>query len=169
VHRAVERAIESSGLAYTFLRANGFMQNFLNHMAASIRAGAISQPAGTAAISHVDVRDIAAVAARAFTQPGHAGRAYDLSGPEGLSYARAAEVLAAETGHPVKYVALSDAEAASQMVASGMPEFYAEVLVDLNRYYRTGAGSRVSSHTRDVLGRPARSFEQFVAEHRAAF
>ncbi|MGH8773124.1 MAG: NAD(P)H-binding protein, partial [Burkholderiales bacterium] len=94
MHRAVERAVEASGLAWTFLRPNGFMQNFANDMAETIKArGAIYQPAADAQISHIDVRDIARVAARVLTSPGHEGKAYELSGPQALTYGEAANAL----------------------------------------------------------------------------
>ncbi|MGH8238088.1 MAG: SDR family oxidoreductase, partial [Steroidobacteraceae bacterium] len=61
MHRSVEEAIEASGLAWTFLRPNGFMQNLSGPMAAAIKAtGAIYQPAADARISFIDARDIAA-------------------------------------------------------------------------------------------------------------
>ncbi len=90
-HREVESAIEASGLAWTFLRPNGFMQNFLELGIASIRA--IHLPAADARISHIDARDIARVAARVLTTSGHEGKAYELSGPHDLSYREVAGVL----------------------------------------------------------------------------
>lgn len=86
IHRSVERAVEASGLAWTFLRPNSFMQNFVNYMGGSIKAqGAIYQPAGDATISHIDVRDVARVAARVLTTTGHEGQSYELSGPQALT------------------------------------------------------------------------------------
>ena len=75
VHRPVEQAIESSGLAWTFLRPNSFMQNTVTFMGGTIRAeSAFYSASGQAAISHVDVHDIAAVAVQALTTPDHEGR-----------------------------------------------------------------------------------------------
>ncbi len=70
VHRPVEKAIESSGLAWTFLRPNSFMQNVLTFMGKTIRTeAAFYSASGQAQISHVDVRDIAAVAVKVLTGP----------------------------------------------------------------------------------------------------
>ena len=69
VHRPVEKAMESSGLAWTFLRPNSFMQNVTTFMGESIKAeGAFYSASGDAKISHVDVRDIAAVAVKSLTE-----------------------------------------------------------------------------------------------------
>ena len=56
IHRPAEKAIETSGLAWTFLRPNSFMQNAVTFMAQTIRAeGAFYSASGQARISHVDV------------------------------------------------------------------------------------------------------------------
>jgi uncharacterized protein YbjT (DUF2867 family) len=170
IHRPVERAIEASGLAWTHLRPNGFMQNFVNYMAGSIKAqGALYTPAADASISHIDARDIARVAAGVLTTSGHDGRAYDLSGPQALSYAEAAAILTRVLGKPVTYVAVSDEAAKSAMLSGGMPAFYADALVDLNQAYRRGAGAPVTTTVKDVTGRAPIAFERFAQDHAAAF
>lgn len=170
IHRTVERAVEASGLAWTFLRPNGFMQNFVSHMAGSIKAqGAFYQPAEDARISHIDVRDIARAAARALTTAGHEGKAYELSGPQALSYADAASALSTVLGKPISYVAVPDDGARSGMISAGMPDFYAEYLLDLYRFYRRGGGSQVTQTVKDVTGREPIAFEQFARDHAEAF
>ncbi|NMO14224.1 SDR family oxidoreductase [Pyxidicoccus fallax] len=170
LHRPIERAVEASGLAWTFLRANGFMQNFVNHMAGTLKAqGAIYQPAADTRISHVDVRDIARVAARALTASGHEGKAYDLSGPQAFSYGEAAEILSRALGRKIAYVPLSDEAAKAGMLGAGIPEHYAEALLDLYRYYRKGVASAVSPAVKDVTGREPTSFEQFARDHADAW
>src|SRR5207244_4042225 len=68
-HRASEKRIEVSGIPYTFLRANSFMQNFVNEYGQSIRVqGAFFLPQADARVSHIDVRDIAAVATKALNE-----------------------------------------------------------------------------------------------------
>jgi uncharacterized protein YbjT (DUF2867 family) len=170
LHRRIERAIEASGLAWTFLRPNNFMQGFLTSEAASIRAeGAFSLPAGEARVSHVDVRDIARVAAQALTEPGHTGKAYALSGPQALSYAEAATLLSTATGRPVRYVAVSDATMHAALLADGVPAPYVDCLVDLYQYFRSGGAAGLSPDVRLVTGREPIAFAQFAREYAAAF
>lgn len=166
LHRAVERAVEASGLAWTFLRANGFMQNFVNHMAGTIKGqGAIYQPAADTRISHVDVRDIARVAVRALTASGHEGKAYDLSGPQAFSYGEAADILSRVLDRKIAYVALTDEAAKDGMRKAGMPAHYVEALIDLYRFYGKGTASAVSPAVKDVTGREPTGFEQFARDH----
>ncbi|MGH6630081.1 MAG: SDR family oxidoreductase [Burkholderiales bacterium] len=169
-HRAVEKEIERSGLAYTFLRPNEFMQNFVNYYAGTIQSqGAFYFPARDSRVSLVDVRDIAAVAVEALTRPGHEGKAYDLTGLEPLSNAELAEKLSAALGAPVKYVDVPPEVFKQGALASGTPEFYADMLLDLYRFYIEGGAQHVSGDVEKVTGRKPRTFDDFARDHAAAF
>src|SRR5262249_30435545 len=77
LHRDSEERIEGSGVPYTFLRANGFMQNFATYNGETIRTqSAFYAAQGDGAVSHVDVRDIAAVAVKVLSGQGHEGQTY---------------------------------------------------------------------------------------------
>lgn len=170
LHRAVERKIESSGLAFTFLRPNGFFQNMANQQAGSIKArGAFFFPAGDTRISHVDVRDIARAAAAALTEGGHEGKAYTLTGPEALTYGDIAASLTRVLGKPVSYVAISDDDFRKAMADLGAPAPLVEALVDLFTFYRSGRAATVSGDLAKVTGRAPTSFETWARDHAAAF
>lgn len=170
VHRPVEKAIEASGVAWTHLRPNGFMQNLQNYMIGTIKSdGAFYSSVGDSKISHIDVRDIAAVAVKVLTQPGHENRAYSLSGPEGITYTEIASQLTAASGRDVKYVDVTDADVKGAMVGSGAPASYADAFVDLLRYYRTGAGANVTDAVRRILGREPIAFEQYAKDNAKVF
>jgi len=168
VHRPVEKAIEKSGIAYTFLRPNGFMQNFVTYDGETIRShGAFYYPCHNAAVSHIDVRDIAAVGVAALTNKGkeHEGRAYTLSGPESLTFEQVAAKLSAAAGKPIRYVDPPESEYRQSLIGVGIPGPYADALIELCRYYAAGKASRVTTAVRDVTGREARSFDQFAKEN----
>lgn len=166
IHRPVEQAIEQSGIAYTFLRPNCFMQNFYTYYRDMItHTGTVRMPCDDAAVSFIDARDIAAVAARVLVDEAWRGRAYDLTGPEGLTYGQAAAMLVTPEGKPVRYVNITDEECRSEMIAAGLDAAYAEDTVELARFYRTGAASSVTSAVGDITGRPALSFSTFAADH----
>jgi uncharacterized protein YbjT (DUF2867 family) len=170
IHRSVEKAIEDSGVAWTFLRPTGFMQNFLTHLGDSIRrAGTIYQPAANARISHIDVRDIARVAAEALTTDAHERKSYSLSGPQALTYSEAAEILSRVLDRKINYVAVPDAAAKTGLVSTGVPEEYADLVIDLYQYYRTGSVSAVSPAVKDVTGQAPVAFEQFVRDNLSGF
>src|SRR2546426_3404844 len=103
-HAEAEDYLEASGLAWTHLRPNMFMQNLLGSTPSIAGEGAFYSPLGDARVAHVDVRDIAAVAVKALTDRGHEGKAYTITGPEALTYTEVAEKLTAALGKPVRYV-----------------------------------------------------------------
>ena len=163
IHRPVEKAIEESGLAWTFLRPNSFMQNTVTFMAQTIRAeGAFYSASGRARISHVDVRDIAAVAVTALRAPGHEGRIYTLSGPEALTYDEMANALSKTLGRAIRHITLSPTELKAGMLAEGMPEAIAERMLDLERYFRENRASCITEDVRRVTGREPGRFAQYV-------
>ena len=107
-HAAVEDAIRASGLEWTFLRPNLFMQGLLQFADMVREKRMIAAPIGDARVSVVDVRDNAAAAAAALTEDGHAGRTYTLTGPEALTHADMAAALSAATGSPIAFVDASE-------------------------------------------------------------
>jgi uncharacterized protein YbjT (DUF2867 family) len=165
VHRPVEKAIESSGLAWTFLRPNSFMQNTVTFMGKTIRAeGVFYSASGQAKISHVDVRDIAAVAVRALTGKNYEGRAYTLSGPEALTYDELASELSKALDRPISHVSLSPSDLRNGMLAEGMPEAMADRMLDLERYFGEGLASRITNDIKQVTGQEPRRFADYVRE-----
>ncbi len=169
-HADSEDYIKSTGLTYTFLRPNGFMQNFINYNAPTINTqNAFYASQGDSRVSHIDLRDIAAVAVKTLTEDGHEGKAYTLTGPEAISNARVAEILSDDTGRDIKYVDLPAEQFKQALVGAGVPEWSADALVDLQQFYRAGKASEVTGDVGRLLGRKPISFEQFSRDYAQAF
>lgn len=166
IHRLAEKALESSGMGWTFLRANSFMQNVVNYMGGTIKSeGAIYSASGDGRISHVDVRDISAVAGKALTEPGHESKAYALTGPEAITNDEMAAQLSKVLGKPVKHVKLTPEDYGKGMLTAGMPEWFVNLLVDLERFYRDQKASIISDDIKKVTGKDPIRFEQFVRDY----
>ena len=163
LHRPVERAVFASGLPWTVLRPNFYLQNFLRQPIHE--SGEFSFPLINAPISFIDAGDIARVAARVLTTDGHHGRIYDLTGPKELTYVEAAAVFSAVLGKKVRYVGLPDEQARAAMLGRGMPEFHADALIEVARAYRDGGAETVTPAVPDLTGREALGFADFVAQH----
>lgn len=169
-HRAVERTIERSGLKYTFLRCNEFMQNTLTYYLGTIKSeGAFYLPTKDSKNSVIDVRDIAAVAVKALTTSGHENKVYELTGPEALSHEQIAQKLSAVVGRQIKYVDISPSAFKEGAVAAGMPELYVDALLSLYQLYVAGGAERVTKDVERVGGRKPRTFDEFARDHAAAF
>jgi len=168
-HWTTEKQIESSGISFTMLRPNLFMQEMLRFAPAIAATGTFSVPAGTGQVSLVDARDVAAVAASALTQDGHDRKIYDLTGPEALSFDSVADQLSEVVGKPVAYVHVPPEYARKQMLADGVPRWLAEDMLVLFASLREGYGAGVTDAVRAVTGRAARSFRQFARDFADTF
>src|SRR5579859_7288018 len=168
-HTSCDRYLEDSGLPYVIVRPNLFLQNIPESTIPSIDAsGTFYADAGQARISMVDTRDVAAVAAVALTQPGHAGAHYDVTGPEALSYADVAAKLAAALGRRISYADAPDDAVRQALVGAGLTEWFAGALVGLYQDYRRsgtdGYAARVTDTVQRLTGRPARSLDDLIEQ-----
>src|SRR5918995_1813962 len=173
LHREAEKIIEESGVPFTFLRPNEFMQNFINFHGHSIKNNnAFYLPLENAKVSVVDVRDIAAVAVKALMENGdnkYKNKKYLITGPETLSYHQMAELLSNATGKKISYVAISEEEAKAGMKEMGMDNWLINTISELSNYFKKGYASQVSSAVEEVTGKKPISFSQFANNYVEAF
>jgi len=171
LHRQAEKIIEESGIPFSFLRPNSFMQNFVNYYSPMIKSqGALYAPAGDGKVSFVDVRDIAAVAVQALISDNqHKGKAYSITGPEALSYGQTAEILSKGLGKEIKYVNIPDEDARKGMKDMSMDDWSANSLIELFDITRKGYTSDITSVVEELTGRKPISFSQFVKDYAEAF
>lgn len=168
-HAQTEAQIEKSGIAYTHLRPHFFMQNILMFAGGVARDGAIRAPVKDGKISLVDTRDIAAVAARVLTEGGHEGKAYDITGPEALSFAEIATKIGAATGKNVTYADAAPGDARRAMLGMGMKDWMVDAMLALYGVFSGGHAAAVTNVVPRVTGAPARSFDLFAKEHAHVF
>jgi uncharacterized protein YbjT (DUF2867 family)/predicted SnoaL-like aldol condensation-catalyzing enzyme len=170
-HRVVEDKLKASGLGYTIFRPNSFHQNILAYLAPSIRAqGAFFSSVGHARYSYLDLRDIAAVVAKALLAPAeHAGRIYELNGPEAVTNTELAARISKAAGRTVTCVDIPESAQRQAMLGMGMPEWQADALLDLQRYYSGGQGGEVTDVLPRLLGREPIGLDRFLEEFRDAF
>lgn len=167
-HRQTERHIEASGLGWTHLRPNNFFQNLLFQAGTIREQGAFYGPFGPGAVSSIDVRDVAAVAARVLTEPGHMGACLELTGPDALSHAEMAGIASDLLGREVSYVDVSLDDARASMLGMGIPEYMANDLTTLYGELARGSGSAVTTTVEAATGKDARAFQDFVSDYAGA-
>lgn len=164
-HGENQQQAQESGMAWTFVQPGFFMQNLLMYAEAIRDKGEFYMPLGNGKVSWVDARDIAAVAAKALTEPGHENRAYPVTGPEALSGAELAAILTDVAGHTVNYVPISLDQAKQAMTAMGMTETLADAMNELYALAPAGHLEGVLDTVEQVTGRPARTFQEFARDH----
>ena len=169
-HWAVEQAIEDTGVKWTHIRPNSFMQNFVTFMSQTINEqGAFYLPWGDGSISLVDVRDIATVAVESLTGDGHEGQSYEITGPEALSGEDCARTFSKVLNKTVQYVDVPEDAARQTMQGMGMPDWFVDVIIELYAVNKAGYTAGVTDTVKKVTGKAPRGFEQFVQDHVEAF
>jgi uncharacterized protein YbjT (DUF2867 family) len=172
-HGECDRYLAESGVPYALVRPNLFLQNVPeNTIPALDEDGNFYVNAADARISMVDTRDVASVAAALLTGAGHKGKAYDVTGPEALSYADVATKLSAVAGRKITYVDVPDAAVHDALSGFGLDGWLVEALVDLYRDYKRsgvdGYASEVTTTVQDLTGRSSRTLDALVEESRDA-
>src|SRR4051812_23996290 len=153
-HWATEQHIRATGLAWTFLRMNLYMDFIPNMVGAD---GVIRGPAGDGRVSAILRADVAAAAAAVLVAPrSHAGRSYDLTGPSSFSLAEAAALLGA------RFEDETDEQAYASRAIYGAPEWEVRGWVTSYQAIRDGSLEPVSSAVRDLTGRAPTSLATYL-------
>jgi uncharacterized protein YbjT (DUF2867 family) len=167
-HGAVEAALRNSTVGWTFVRPNLILQAYIP-VAPMIAQGALQAPIGDAAVSVVDARDIAAVAAAALTEDGHVGKTYTVTGPAAVTHAEIATELGDAVGRTVRFESIPPEAFLAALTGAGMPEWQAEGLLEDYAHYVRGEASAVSPDVAQVTGTSPRSLRDFAHDYSDAF
>jgi uncharacterized protein YbjT (DUF2867 family) len=166
----IEAGLTAAGIPHTLLRSNAYMQNVLALAPAIAATSSFGSAAGQGRTGMVDARDVAAAAVTIVAAPAlHAGKTYWLSGPELLSNYDVATILSRRLGRTITYRELTFEENKDAMIRAGVPEPIAQQNAQAFSLTADGDAAWVTDDVPAILGRPARSFEQFAADHAAAF
>jgi uncharacterized protein YbjT (DUF2867 family) len=169
-HRKVEDKLKGMGLSHTILRPNGFLQNIVTYNAPSIRAqGAFYAAMGDAKVSYLDVGDIAVVAVKALHGGTHAGKTYELNGPEAISNQELAKRISRVAGRTVNYVDIPESAQREAMLGMGMPEWQVTALLELQQYYKQGGGAKTDGVLQSLIERAPVTLDQYLAANAKEF
>jgi uncharacterized protein YbjT (DUF2867 family) len=166
-HRKLELYLAGSGLRYTIVRPSFFMQNFLGQHGQTIKSdGAFYLPAGKGRIGFIDTRDIGEVCARSLTDGNLDGQTLLITGPELLDHDDVANILSRTLGRTIRYVDIPVEAYRGGLRSFGMPDHAVDFMVFLfDTAVRNNMAAVLTDEVKRVLGRPPRSFRQFVSDH----
>jgi uncharacterized protein YbjT (DUF2867 family) len=164
----IDDMLSATGIATTFLRPAGFMQNYATYQTQAIAAGTVYMADGGQAQSLIDVRDIADVAAAVLLAPSkHAGKAYTLTGATAFTGVHAAKVISQAIGRDVNHVTITAEQAVETMKQWQMHAYVIDVMDSLHRIVAAGYASDVTLDVERILGRKPRTFEAYVQDQQA--
>ncbi|MCD0165327.1 SDR family oxidoreductase [Deinococcus sp. 12RED42] len=168
-HQATEQILRDSGLPFVFLRNGWYTENYTGSAAQAVQNGALLGAAGTGKLNLATRRDYAEAAAVVLATDGHipagqSGRTYELAGDESLTMRALAAEYARQSGQPVEYRDLPQAEYAATLQSFGVPEGFAHTLADVDAGIARGELSSTSRDLTTLIGRPTTAVRTSVAE-----
>ena len=168
-HAEIEDELASSGLIYTFLRPQSFMQNTLMAARTVASEGKIYQPFKDAKLGMIDARDIGEVAAKVLSEAGHEGKVYTLTGPAAISLYDVAEALSEIVSKEVSYVNIPLEKAKEAMLNMSLSEWRADVLIEYAKAHSEGYSDFTTEEVEQLTGHPATSYKTFANDFERVF
>lgn len=153
-HVETENMLAESGIPFTLLRNGWYSENYLASAPAALEHGVFIGAAGEGKIASATRADYAAAAARVVSEDGHAGNVYELAGDEAWTLSELAAELSKQSGKPVVYQNLSEADFAAALKSAGLPEAFADLLADSDVGASKGGLFDDSRTLSKLIGRP---------------
>lgn len=163
-----EKYLEDSGLNWTHLRTIFFQENF-HGWADGIKQGALYFGIREGEFAPLNVGDIGEIAANILSSKGHAGKAYNITGPQLLSGIDMAKIFTDVTGQTVNYISPDEPTTLVSLLSSGWPEWQAKGLVELFEVFASNQAAVVSPDGEQLLGRPLTTMQNYIADNQSAF
>ncbi|MDT8892842.1 SDR family oxidoreductase [Enterobacter cloacae] len=161
-HVATEKALATSGIPYALLRNGWYTENYLASAPPALEHGVFIGAAGEGKIASAPRADYAAAAAKVVSEEGHAGKVYELAGDSAWTLSELAAELSKQSGKPVVYQNMSEADFAAALKSVGLPAGLADMLADSDVGASKG-GLFDDSHTLSkLIGRPTTSLAESV-------
>lgn len=167
-HWAVEEYIRASGLDWTMVKPNFFMQNLLASAKSIREQNRFSLPMGEGTTGMADARDIGAVCAEVLTGKGHAGKSYEITGPEVLTFNEVAERFSEELGRKVEYVPMPMGQFRERMTGILKP-WHLNAVCELFQEIADIGLDHTTDTFRKLIGREPISLRQFIQDNVALF
>lgn len=168
-NKEVEQLAVDSGLEWVSLRPSVFVTNFVGMWSAQIRAGDIVRgPYASASNAPIVESDIAEVAAKALLTDDLVGQKIPLTGPQALTNAEMVDIIGAVLGRRLQYQEVPDDLVRQRFVGLGFPPQFGDAYIAMLAT-TLDKPAVVTDEVPKILGRPAQSFEQWVAAHQTIF
>lgn len=167
-HLGTEQALASSGLGWTILRNNWYMENLLRSLPPVMASGKWYTSAGDGRIAWIAREDCARAAAAALAAEGGPNVRLDVTGPEALTTAQVAALVSGSTGKAIEVVPVNDEQLKQGLIAAGVPDFLAPLVVSIDANTRAGGLDVVSNTVAQLTGKPPQNLRSFLTEHAAA-
>lgn len=162
-HFHTEKVIKASGIPYTILRNNIYLDMLPMFLGQSVLEKGVYFPAGDGAAGFALRSDMAEAAANILAGAGHENKDYHISGPA-LSFGRIAEILSDISGKKVPYHSPDGETYIKTVVEAGVPALYAGFFAGFGEGISRGELYPDHSDLPALLGREPVSAEQYFRQ-----
>lgn len=169
IHAEIQDRLLASGLSYTLLYPVSYANNLFYGARSVAMENAWVSAAPTGRVAYIDIRDLSEAAALVLRDPALHGKSYDLSGRDAHTFPEIAQLLSRILGHEVTFVPASPDDRRSALLAQGISEWFAELLLSLETSAEADELGTVTPTLKELLGREPRTVEQFLIENAARF
>ncbi len=167
-HAGTEQALRESGMDWTFLRNNVYSEGLVPLGIQAVASGTLLTNAGDGGTAYVSRDDCARAAAAVLSTDGHEKEAYDITGPEAITQAQLADLLAEVSERPVALSQVDDDTYFDRLFDAGVPQAVADLMSSFGEATRKGFLKKVSSDLPDLTGRPAITVREVLERNRGA-
>lgn len=169
LHALSDAELVGSGITYTIVKPHFFFQNLMMAAQSVVSESTMYMALGEGRLGMIDTRDISECVAKILTSSGHDNKVYTLTGPRSITVHEVAAALTKSLGKPVKYMPVPVEGAVAAMAQMGMDEWMLNALSDYFTAYSANWGDFMTNDTEKLLGKPARSADDFARDFAGAF
>jgi NAD(P)H dehydrogenase (quinone) len=166
-HLGTEQALAESGLSFTILRMNWYMQNLLTGLSQALTSGQWHVATGEGRVGYVAREDCASAAAAALTAADEKGARLDVTGPEAFSMSQIASIVRELTGRPLAVMQQTDDEKRRALGPAGLPAPVVELIVSIDASIRAGKLDVVSNTVQKLTGKAPKTLRDFLAANKS--
>lgn len=161
-HIVTEQQLKESGVPFVLLRNGWYTENYLASVPPAIQHGVFIGSAGEGKIASATRADYAAAAAKVLTLDNQAGKVYELAGDHGWTLTELAAEVSLQSGKPVVYQNLDEADFKAALQGAGLPEGFAALLANSDAGAEKGGLFDDSHQLSKLIGRPTTSLSDSV-------
>jgi NAD(P)H dehydrogenase (quinone) len=157
-----EQHLIATAPAWTILRMNFYAESFVQQAQAALGQGVLAALAENRA-AFVARDDVAAAAAGILIGDGHAGAIYNATGPERLSGAERAAIIAEVTGRPLAFRVIPEEQLRAGLTKANLPAAVVNIVVGIQQSFAAGVFDIVTGDVERLGGRPPKPFRDVLA------
>jgi NAD(P)H dehydrogenase (quinone) len=162
IHAFSEGYLKAIGLTTTIVRNNEYVENVVKIISGAKDPSKLMLPGATGKVPYIAMADIAEILTILLLEDGHAGKTYELNGPEALSRSDIAKIVTDATGRPTTALPITGEEFGQFMQDQGRPAFVVEMVKGLHAAIDAGEFAKVWPDAAELLRRPTQSPQDYL-------